>query len=164
MRAHVRAADRTVRVVGAAPVRSARRSPVSLMLPAALLSALLPAAGAGDFVPAEIAAADAPPIAALGTFCVVSLADRQFEQASPHLCAVHEGRTYFFSSEEAHAAFLDAPERYAPAWCGIDPVAYLDADVLAEGVVLRRHAGRFYLFTDAKNWRTFRAAPGRYAR
>ncbi|WP_171188383.1 YHS domain-containing protein [Alienimonas chondri] len=153
--------------------------PVSL--PAVLLCALLPADPASglprheenaalldpataDFVPAEIAAADAPPISALGTLCVVSLAERRFEPAAPYYSAVHAGRTYFFASDQARTQFLAAPETYAPAWCGIDPVAYLNDGVLAEGAVLRRHAGRFYLFLNVTNWNTFRAAPGRYAR
>ncbi len=150
-------------------------------LPAALLCALLPGAGApagagvptasagldlggANFVPAEIAAADAPSVTALGTLCVVALADRRFEPASPHFSAVHAGRTYFFASDAARKTFRAAPDAYAPAWCGVDPVAYLDDDTLAEGAVLRRHDNRFYLFTNAENWRTFRAHPTRYAR
>ncbi|MFH5806617.1 YHS domain-containing protein [Alienimonas sp. DA493] len=123
-----------------------------------------PDPGGANFVPAEIAAADAPPLSALGTLCVVALAERRFEAASPHFSAVHAGRTYFFASEQALSRFRDAPDRYAPAWCGMDPVAYLDEEILAEGAVLRRHAGRFYLFTSVENWNVFRAAPGRYAR
>jgi len=142
--------------------------PVSL--PAALLCALLPAAPASpvaarpSFVPAEIAAADAPPIDAFGTHCVVALANRRFAEASPHFSEVYAGRTYFFASEAARRTFVENPDAYAPAWCGIDPVAYLDDDALVEGSVLRRHAGRFYLFTTVAHWNTFRAAPGRYAR
>ncbi|MEM9701109.1 MAG: hypothetical protein AAF907_01545 [Planctomycetota bacterium] len=156
-----------------------RRNPFAFRLLAALLAPLsaavlcigLPVGGAAvpaphdaGFVPAEIAAADAPPISALGTLCVVALADRRFEAASPYFSAVHAGRTYFFASETARKTFVAAPARFAPAWCGIDPVAYLNDGVLAEGAVLRRHRGRFYLFLNVDHWQTFRAAPGRYAR
>ena len=141
---------------------------MSITLPAVLACALLPAGPAEPagrpFEPAAIAATDAPPIAALGTTCVVALAERRFATASPHHAAVHLGRTYFFASEAARERFLAAPDAFAPAWCGVDPVAYLDGGELIEGAVLRRHAGRFYLFADAANWETFRAAPARYAR
>ena len=146
---------------------------VAPWLSAVLLSAPPPAAATGAepapfvpaaFVPATRAAADAPPLAAVGTFCVVALAERRFAPARPAHHAVHAGRTWFFSSDAARAAFLAAPDAYAPAYCGFDPVAYLDDGELTEGTVLRRHAGRFYLFADAANWERFRANPARYAR
>ena len=119
---------------------------------------------AAAFVPAEHAAADAPPVAALDTLCLVSLRNKSFAPASPEHRCVYGGRTYFFSSAAARAAFLADPADYAPAYCGVDPVAYLDAGELTEGAVLRQHAGRFYLFATAANWETFKANPARYAR
>ena len=84
------------------------------------------ATGAAPFVPADHAAADAPPVAALDTLCVVSLRNKSFAAAAPEHSAVHGGRTYFFSTAAARAAFVADPAEYAPAFCGMDPVAYLE--------------------------------------
>jgi len=101
---------------------------------------------------------------ALETMCVVALAEQRFATAAAHLAAIHQGRTYFFSTPAARDAFHADPNAYAPAYCGIDPVAYLDAGELREGAVLWRHDGRFYLFASEANRETFRANPVRYAR
>ena len=116
------------------------------------------------FEPAAHAAADAPPLGALDTLCVVALRDRRYVPADPAIKTVHEGRTYFFSTPAAKAAFVKSPAEYAPAFCGMDPVAYLDGGEVVEGTVLRRHGDRFYLFVQASHWEAFQKHPERYSR
>ena len=124
-----------------------------------------PAAGGPPaFDPSAAADADAPPLAALRDLCVVALREKRFERADPRHRTVHQGRTYFFASEDARRAFLANPALFAVAYCGVDPVAYATRGEIVEGTLLRSHAGRFHLFESAENWETFRVDPARFVR
>ena len=159
--------DRFERLEDALDPTARRSRPAPRLVRPVGYRSLDPLAAAGSapapFAPAAHAAADAPPLAALDTLCVVALRAKSFAPADPRYKTVHGGRTYFFSSPRAKAAFEADPALYAPAFCGMDPVAYLDAGELTEGAVLRQHGGRFYLFATAANWEAFRADPARYA-
>ncbi len=45
----------------------------------------------------------------------------------------YRGRLYYFSSAEARASFLKAPEDYAVAFGGCDPVEFVATRQIVEG-------------------------------
>ncbi|MBA3315799.1 MAG: hypothetical protein H0T47_21240 [Planctomycetaceae bacterium] len=106
---------------------------------------------------------EAPPLAALRDYCVVALHDHRFAKANSEIFSIYKSRTFFFESEESKIRFEENPEVFAPVFCGMDPVCYVESEELREGRVLREHAGRFYLFTDEANWETFQKNPARYS-
>ncbi len=96
-----------------------------------------------------------PPIKALRDFCIVGLKQRRFNKINPNIRAIHAGRTYFFASLNAKAKFVQSPEYYAPAYCGMDPVVYVKTGNVVEGTYLREFKNRFYLFATKDNWSAF---------
>lgn len=96
-----------------------------------------------------------PPIRALRNFCVVGLKQRQFNKVRPQIRAVYNGRTYFFATLNAKAKFVQTPEFYALAYCGMDPVTYVKTGEIVEGTYLREFKSRFYLFSTKDNWSEF---------
>ena len=118
---------------------------------------------AEGFDPAAAAQAAYPPVPALRDYCVVAIHDHRFARANPEYSAVYKGRTYFFESAESRSRFEADPAQFAPAFCGMDPVCYVELSEVREGRLLREHAGRFYLFVDEANWETFQANPSRFA-
>lgn len=105
---------------------------------------------------------NAPVLAALNGFCIVGLKQRQFNIASNEFSSVFEDHTYLFASKEAKAEFDSDPARYAPAYGGVDLVAWLDRHEMIEGRLLREYDGRFYLFSSKESWEQFKATPERF--
>ena len=103
-----------------------------------------------------------PVVAGLRGRCVVALKSRQVIASDPRFASVFEERTYYFSSEQAKAAFDQNPRNYAPAYGGLDPVSWLTSRQMEDGTIIREHNGQFFLFSSKENWETFRAAPQRY--
>jgi YHS domain-containing protein len=109
-------------------------------------------------------ASQAPPLAALSDYCVVALHDHRFARANSEIFSIYKSRTFFFESEESKLRFDENPEVFAPVFCGMDPVCYVESQELREGRVLREFGGRFYLFVDEASWEKFQKNPGRYAK
>jgi YHS domain-containing protein len=112
-------------------------------------------------VPAVPAAAT--PIVRLNNLCLVSLTHGEQRQPDPSITAEHRGRVYSFASVEAREEFLAAPEQYAVAFGGCDPVHYVETQQAVEGRYLTQYDGRFYMFTTQENHQRFKADPSRYA-
>lgn len=98
-------------------------------------------------------------------FCPVALRDdRDLKNALPEHHSTFKGRTYYFSSADAKAAFDEHPEKYAPASGGQD-VVLLHEKVTKEGSL--DHAvwfkDRLYLFTSQKTLEQFVANPKDFA-
>ncbi len=100
--------------------------------------------------PAEPAASGESQFAMDG-FCPVTLVDQgQWLRGDVRWGAVHEGKTYLFSSQQRQQQFLAAPGQYAPVLAGFDPVRYAETGQLVHGK--REHGvfygNRIYLFAD----------------
>ncbi len=103
-----------------------------------------------------------PLVSGLRGRCIVALKARQVLPADSRFSSVFEERTYYFSSAEAKAAFDQNPRSYAPAYGGIDPVAWLSHRRMEEGQLLREFEGQFFFFSSKENWETFKGNPNRY--
>ena len=103
-----------------------------------------------------------PAITSLNGFCIVGLKQRQFVPANAEFSSVFEDRTHYFASATAKGEFDANPSAYAPAYGGIDPVAWLEQREMVQGQFLREFNGRFYLFTSKQNWETFKQIPSRF--
>lgn len=104
----------------------------------------------------------APELAALNGYCIVSLQSKQFVPGKPEFSTVYDGRTYRFATQAAQDEFERFPEGYVPALGGADPVEKIDRQQTVEGKFLRLHQGRFYLFSTKDNWTTFQKNADRY--
>lgn len=98
-------------------------------------------------------------------FCPVMLRDeRDLKNALPEHHSTFKGRTYYFSSADAKAAFDEHPQQYAPISGGQD-VVLLKEKVTKEGSL--DHAvwfkDRLYLFTSQKTLEQFVATPKEFA-
>lgn len=98
-------------------------------------------------------------------FCPVALRDdRDLKNALPEHHSTFKGRTYYFSTADAKAAFDEHPKQYAPIAGGQD-VVLLKEKVTKEGSL--DHAvwfkDRLYLFTSQKSLEQFVAAPSEFA-
>lgn len=71
--------------------------------------------------------------------------------------AIHRGRTYLFSSTENRDLFLTAPEDYAPALSGSDPVLAVDQrqSVAGSRQYAVEYKGRFYFFASEETLSRF---------
>jgi len=98
-------------------------------------------------------------------YCPVTLADRGvWTEGRAQWGVRHRGRTYLFAGPEQQQAFLAAPDRYAPALSGDDPVVVVDQRRSTPG---RRAYGvtyqsRMYLFSSPETRAQFAANPERY--
>jgi len=98
-------------------------------------------------------------------YCPVTLADRGvWTEGRAQWGVRHRGRTYLFAGPEQQQAFLAAPDRYAPALSGDDPVMVFDQRRSMPG---RRAYGvtyqsRMYLFSSPETRAQFAANPERY--
>lgn len=98
-------------------------------------------------------------------YCPVTLADRGvWTEGRAQWGVRHRGRTYLFAGPEQQQAFLAAPDRYAPALSGDDPVVVVDQRRSMPG---RRAYGvtyqsRMYLFSSPETRAQFAANPERY--
>lgn len=98
-------------------------------------------------------------------YCPVSLVDKgTWVEGRAQWGARHRGRTYLFAGAEQQQAFLAAPDRYAPALSGDDPVLACDSGKQVAGQ--RRYGvtyqSRTYLFSSPETRTTFAANPQRY--
>lgn len=99
-------------------------------------------------------------------FCPVMLRDaRDLVDASDEFTALFDDNIYTFSSEEALEAFLNDPEKYAPARHGNDVIHFSLTGEEVEGSLdfAVWYKGRLYLFTSAETMETFVAAPSSHA-
>lgn len=125
--------------------------------------------------PAGAVAATAQPAAApdpygsmplgLEGYCPVTLVDKgTWVEGRAQWGARHRGRTYLFAGAEQQQAFLAAPDRYAPALSGDDPVLACDTGKQVAGQ--RRfgvtYQSRTYLFSSPETRSAFAANPQRY--
>jgi YHS domain-containing protein len=94
--------------------------------------------------------------------CIVALKSRQILPCDSRFSSLYEERTYFFSSADAKDAFDQNPRFYAPAYGGLDPVAWLQERQMIDGQILREYNGQFFLFTSKENWELFQLNPQRY--
>ncbi len=84
-------------------------------------------------------------------FCPVTLIEQtRWQQGDTRWGAVHQGKTYLFTSQQSQQKFMASPDRFAPILSGYDPVRYAERRQLVEG--RREHgvffANRIFLFAD----------------
>jgi YHS domain-containing protein len=99
-------------------------------------------------------------------FCPVMLRDfRELVDVQSDVSVIFRSREYWFSSEEAKAAFLADPDKYAPAADGIDLVHFNQTGEEQEGVLDYSvwYRGRLYLFATAEAKTTFQTSPREHA-
>ncbi len=82
----------------------------------------------------------------------------------PKFTAEFEGVTYQFAGADELQSFLGEPQRYAPAYRGIDVVRLVDEQKEIPGK--RKFGlsleGRIYLFDSEKSLAAFQSAPAKY--
>lgn len=99
-------------------------------------------------------------------FCPVMLRDfRELVDVQSDVSVIFRSREYWFSSEEAKAAFLADPDKYAPAADGIDLVHFNQTGEEQEGVLDYSvwYRGRLYLFATVEAKTKFQASPREHA-
>ncbi|QDT68005.1 Thioredoxin [Planctomycetes bacterium MalM25] len=126
---------------------------------------IAPAAPAPSSQAASQLPPGSPPLGFEG-FCPVTMKNEwRWAKGDARFGAIHEGRTYLFSSAEAQKAFLATPDAFSPVLAGADPVAAVDQQRSLPGV--REHAveyqGRFYLFANEQTLERFWSNPDGYA-
>jgi YHS domain-containing protein/thiol-disulfide isomerase/thioredoxin len=99
-------------------------------------------------------------------YCPVSLVDeRKLSKGQSEHSIVHEGRTFYFSSQAARERFRLNRDRYVPWKDGTCPVTQLERGLSTPGDprwgVL--YAGRLFLCASEDDRRRFFANPGSYA-
>jgi protein disulfide-isomerase len=107
------------------------------------------------------------PAAGLGLegYCPVTLANEQkWVKGNPNFAANLDGVTYQFAGADELQSFLDEPQRYAPAYGGIDVVRLVDEQTEIPG--MRKHGisyeRKIYLFESEKSLEAFQSAPAKY--
>lgn len=108
------------------------------------------------------AAAEPTPISRLEQLCVVNLAAGRAVLSNRQISAEHQGRLYFFASEDARKTFIAAPEKYAVAFGGCDPVEWVKSGRAEVGRYLVRHSGRSFMFASRENVEAFKSSPERF--
>lgn len=103
------------------------------------------------------------PIEVLSRHCLVGLKNHQFIEADPRFRVTYRDRVYYFADAQAMVKFHQSPDKYAPAFSGLDPVAYVNRGEYVEGRYLREYQGRFYLFSTKETWEEFKKSPHLYA-
>jgi len=88
---------------------------------------------------------------AMDGFCPVTLVDQgKWQKGDTRWGAVHQSKTYLFTSPQAQQQFLASPDRFAPILSGFDPVRYAETGQLVDGK--REHGvffqNRIFLFAD----------------
>lgn len=118
-------------------------------------------------------AGDAPnqpldfPLTGLDGFCPVTLQQqRKIKPGNPRYSAIYQGIRYQFASADFRDQFRAAPERYAPAAQGCDPIALVRDQRAVPGTIRFGvwYSGKLYLFQSAANLQTFKAAPLTWSR
>ena len=106
-----------------------------------------------------------PQLIGLEGYCPVQLhATREWVAGDSGIAEQYRGIQYYFSSEEARAAFVSNPSRYAPQNLGCDPVVLLSAQKAVTGSI--RFGAFFdnqlYLFSSLENKNEFKKSPLRF--
>jgi YHS domain-containing protein len=102
------------------------------------------------------------PIDQLDKICIVSWRNGETVKPSAEFESAHKGRLYHFANAECKASFDAAPETFAVAYGGCDPVHYLKTKQPLVGRFLADCNGRFYLFASHENLEEFNANPEVY--
>jgi YHS domain-containing protein len=108
------------------------------------------------------ASAEPTSISRLEQLCVVNLAAGRAVLSNRQISAEHQGRLYFFASEDARKSFVAAPEKYAVAFGGCDPVEWVKSGRAEVGRYLVQHSGRRFMFASRENVEAFRSSPERF--
>lgn len=130
------------------------------------MAAAPPAVPAVPVVSAAPAAPAGMPMGMEG-YCPVTLMEQgAWVAGNVQYGARHRGRTYLFAGPAEQQAFFAAPDRYAPALSGDDPVLAMDTGRRVPG---NRSYGltyesRTYLFSSPETLNAFTASPDIYAR
>ena len=128
-------------------------------------SGAAPAVEAPAAAPAPVADTHGSMPLGLEGYCPVSVVERgAWVEGRAQWGVRHRGRTYLFAGPEQQTAFLAAPDRFAPALSGDDPVLAFESGTSEPG---RRTFGvtyqsRMYLFASADTRAAFTADPARY--
>lgn len=115
-------------------------------------------------LPPAAAAAGQPPLA-LDGFCPVTLVDQsKWAKGDARWGALHRGRVYLFTTQQAQQQFLAQPDRFSPILAGHDAVRFAETGQLVEG---RREHGVYYrdrilLFADEDALQRFGMRPDFY--
>jgi YHS domain-containing protein len=102
----------------------------------------------------------------LDGYCPVGLAaHNQWVRGDARWSVVHQDRLYLMSGPRQKEAFAAAPQRYAPAFRGFDPVLAAEGSQPVEGrsEFSAVYRGRLYLFSSAATLARFRGNPKQYA-
>ena len=110
----------------------------------------------------ESEVSDLPLVECLRGNCPVAMAERRLEKAMPEIHAIHNGHKYEFATEEAKAAFLKDPERYAPVLSGHCVVTFAKTGEKVVGKFCREHNGQQYWFASKEVREEFKAAPDQF--
>ena len=102
------------------------------------------------------------PIARLAKICLVSLKQGRRVMPNRRFASSYRGRLYYFSSQTALEEFNAAPQEYAVAFGGCDPVHFVDTQQVLEGRFLVMHDNRFYMFATEENYEQFKSDVARY--
>ncbi len=99
-------------------------------------------------------------------YCPVTLVEKSvWVEGRPQWGVRHRGRTYLFAGPAEQQSFLAAPDRYAPALSGDDPVLAFDSGRQVPGQ--RRYGvtyqSRIYLFSSPESRSAFTSMPEKYA-
>lgn len=155
----------------AAPALAAIQQP-SQQPPAPVSPAAPPEATFGNHQMVPVSQA---PQMALDGFCPVTLMERMaanpgdraaWKKGDKRFGAIHNGRTYLFTSAEQQQKFLANPDAYAPVLSGCDPVLYAERGQLVDGkrayglVTPDKH---IYLFADETSRSRFEQSPAGYS-
>lgn len=95
----------------------------------------------------------------LDKICIVSWRNGETVKPSVEFESAYKGRLYHFANAERKAEFDAAPESFAVAYGGCDPVHYLKTKQALVGRYLADCDGRFYLFATHENLEEFNANP-----
>ncbi len=103
--------------------------------------------------------------AALNGYCPVELQEKEEWLAGrAEFQSTYRGQVFRFASAAAQRRFIAAPEKYAPAQSGNDPVFAIEENRVVPGSVQHSAVwqGRLYLFASSASLAAFRANPARY--
>ena len=84
------------------------------------------------------------------------------EKALPEIYVVYNDHKFEFASQEAKAAFLKDPERYAPVLGGHCVVAFAKTGEKVVGKFCREHNGQQFWFASKEVREEFKAAPDHF--
>ena len=100
-------------------------------------------------------------------YCPVSMKEKwQWIDGDVRWGAIHEGRTYLFSTEAKRDQFLASPEKFSPVLSGVDPVIAVERNQSIPGK--REYAvdyeGKFYFFASEQTLNKFWTNAAAYAK